>query len=114
MRQLGLDPNDESAYDLVAGADRYGTAAAIVEFEVSQGMGFTHAAVATGANFPDALAGAALCGAYNSVLVLAANPSSPAIGVLVENGAYVGKGYFFGGPFAVSDSLAKYVEDHAK
>jgi putative cell wall-binding protein len=113
MGQLGLNPSDESAYDLVAGKDRYETAAKIVEFEVAHGMGFKHAAVATGANFPDALSGAALCGANDSVLVLASGATSPAVAYLDGKGSEVDTGYFLGGELAVSPELAKHVEEIA-
>jgi putative cell wall-binding protein len=55
----------------IAGADRYATAHAVAMYgRGTQGLSVTDAAVATGANFPDALAGGAMAGKLGTVLFL--------------------------------------------
>ncbi|GAV30788.1 putative cell wall-binding domain [Coriobacteriaceae bacterium EMTCatB1] len=57
----------------VWGLDRYATAAAVAEDGVETGVAApSFVAIATGANFPDALAGGALAGAEGGVLLLSA------------------------------------------
>lgn len=63
------------AWERLAGADRYGTAAAIVENGWSNSETVI---VATGANFPDALAASALAGLYDAPVVLVATTAVPA------------------------------------
>ena len=69
-------------------------------------------ALATGTNFPDALAGAALCGSNRSVLVLAADDDTTTIDNVVKaNADSVSAPYVLGGTGAVSESLAaKFAE----
>ncbi len=55
----------------IAGANRYATSAAIAEWAVTNaGLGWNNLAVATGENFPDALAGGVLQAVDGSVLLL--------------------------------------------
>jgi putative cell wall-binding protein len=55
----------------LAGPDRYSTALAVADFGVAQaGLVWDRVAVATGSNFPDALAGGVLQGGCGSVMVL--------------------------------------------
>lgn len=83
------------------GENRYATSAAIAAWELSRGLGLSAPAVATGENFPDALAGAALCGARGSVMVLASPSDTSAVAALAgAKGAYV-----FGGMGAVPASV---------
>lgn len=101
----------------IKGANRYATSKAIAEFETdsAEGMGYTHAAVATGKNFPDALAGAALCGHANSVLILAAdiNPEGDGIALALAkaHGTEVVQGYVLGGAGVVSDEILDYLNE---
>lgn len=60
----------------VAGANRYATAAAIAGKAFPPG-GATTVVIATGENFPDALGGAALAGAYNGPILLTLPRSLP-------------------------------------
>ncbi|NTU89004.1 MAG: cell wall-binding repeat-containing protein, partial [Actinobacteria bacterium] len=53
-----------------SGDDRYQTSAEIAAFATSHGLTCGNIAVATGVNFPDALAGGPLCGKNASVLLL--------------------------------------------
>jgi putative cell wall-binding protein len=58
-----------------AGADRYATAAAISAAHYAPGVAVAY--VATGANFPDALAGAAVAGNLGGPLLLVTQASIP-------------------------------------
>ena len=62
----------------LSGTNRYATSYAIATWELApaQGMTLASACVATGTNFPDALAGSALAGQKKSVLLLAKNTAS--------------------------------------
>ena len=91
----------------VHGGNRYQTSAEVAKWEVAQGMTCASPSVATGKNFPDALAGAPFAGSQNSVLLLANSPSDPTVSYLESVGEGIGAGYFIGGPSAVSDALAK-------
>ncbi|HET9518807.1 MAG TPA: cell wall-binding repeat-containing protein, partial [Actinoplanes sp.] len=59
-----------------AGADRYATAAAISAANYAPGVAVAY--VATGANFPDALAGAAVAGNLGGPLLLVTRDTIPA------------------------------------
>ncbi len=55
----------------IAGNDRYATARAVADYGVGRGWGtYGFVGVATGANFPDALAGGVGCGKMNGVMLL--------------------------------------------
>ena len=95
-------------YERLAGANRYATAAEIAAFEVADGMSVANMAVATGDNFPDALAGAALCGHTGSVLSLASGKgdvSAPASTLSGGLELQVDEGYVLGGAMAVPESV---------
>ena len=67
-----------------------------------------NASLATGANFPDALTGGALCGKNGSVLLLVSEKAADytgALNLVHANAASVEQGYIFGGTGAVSDVL---------
>lgn len=105
--QLGSDYD----YIRIAGNDRYATSAAIAEFELNEGLGMSNVAVATGANFPDALAGAALCGKNNSVLLLSLPTAYGAValkGTLASHAHEVSCGYVLGGESAVPEYTVNY------
>lgn len=96
----------------LGGAHRYETSKLIASWAKGEGMSVSCVGVACGANFPDALSGAALCGKNNSVLVLAdASNTSNVSDFISSNKASITKGYVFGGEAAVSkgvwDSLPK-------
>ena len=99
------------AYQRLSGADRYETSATVARFEMQNGLDCITPAVATGANFPDALAGAALCGSRGSVMLLAAEIDGGRAAlddVLGTNANAVERGYVFGGESAVSKGLFEY------
>lgn len=92
----------------LAGTTRYETTSVIANWAIKQGMGVSHVAIATGENFPDALAGGALCGKNNSVLILATDGSTQAItNTVIANKANISQGYVFGGTKAISDNVWK-------
>ncbi|MGZ6344089.1 MAG: cell wall-binding repeat-containing protein, partial [Candidatus Limnocylindrales bacterium] len=101
---------DTSKVFRLSGANRYETAAAIESAADWLGEawspGVALAFVATGLNFPDALAGAALAGADDGpILLVAANTPIPAasdtaLGALDPHGIII-----FGGPGVVSDAI---------
>lgn len=69
----------------LAGADRYATSLAIARWELDHaGMTLDGAAIATGSNFPDALAGASLLGKSGSVLLLAEATNTSTLALLAE------------------------------
>lgn len=106
--QLG----DTYEYVILAGADRYETSARISVWEMDEGMGITNLVVASGEAFPDALAGSALCGVSNSVLVLVPSSGSTmkAVDTAVRNGGVGTIRYacVLGGKSAVGDAVLKY------
>lgn len=96
------------SYERLAGGDRYATSAAIAEWETDEwGMGLASVAVATGASFPDALAGAALCGSNGSPLLLVGpgkGGTAHALNVIDADPHSVEVGYVLGGTGSVPDS----------
>ena len=97
------------SYTRLAGKGRYETSKAIADWELKHGMTAVRPAVATGANFPDALAGAALCGKNRSVMVLVKDGKLAAADALAAAKSQALHGYVLGGPGAVSDQLATTV-----
>lgn len=97
------------AYERLAGSDRYATSAAVAEWEMDEwGMGLANVAVSTGGNYPDALAGAALCGRNDSVLLLVTpgkKGTKRAFGLIDTDPHAVEVGYVLGGTGAVPDSI---------
>ena len=107
--QLNIDEEDSGSARL-AGKNRYETSRDIAIWELAErGMTMANVAVSTGAKFPDALAGAALCGHNNSVLILAKDEKSAGLGLINANSG-VETGYALGGASAVSDSLFAHLQ----
>ena len=87
----------------IYGADRYLTSTAMATWCVAYAdMTYDGCAVATGVNFPDALAGASLCGRTGSVMLLSEGSNVAAIDYLEEYASSVGTVYYLGGTGAVS------------
>lgn len=105
MDQLGRG----YSYERLSGSNRYETSAAIAAWEMGEhGMGLANVAVTTGRKYPDALAGAALCGRNGSALLLVApgeGGTAPALGLLEADPHAVRVGYVLGGAGAVPESL---------
>lgn len=96
------------------GKGRYETSAVIAGHVLDDGMSLAHMAVATGNAFPDALAGAALCGRLNAPLLLATDKSDNglvALDIIREGKADVKQGYVLGGKGSVSDEVFELLED---
>ena len=93
----------------LGGADRYETSKLVVQYELGQGLTLKTPAVATGANYPDALAGAALCGKNKSVMALVKDGKLSGVDILAKYSSLIQHGYVFGGAGAVSDQLASTV-----
>ncbi len=104
------DMNKVLANAWVYGSDRYLTAAEVVTFhkDVAYDMvgGFDFIGVASGANYPDALAGGVATGYNGGALVLTppTSLSTAARGTLQRSGLYVVDMQVFGGTSAVSGS----------
>ena len=105
----------------LSGKDRFETSAAIAEWEIeNQNMTRVNVSVATGAKFPDALSGAALCGDNNSVILLVsddmlgAEPAEEGANLqpldLINNKAGIRLGYVFGGSGVVSEEMFAHLE----
>ena len=92
----------------VAGDTRYETSAAFAEWAVDEGMSYDGLAIATGTNFPDALAGSALCGRAGSVLLLAASTlakSGDMLEAVDDNAGLIDTIYVIGGTSAVPQDI---------
>lgn len=85
----------------LGGADRYQTSERIADWGLSNGLTFARPAVASGRNFPDALAGSALCGRSRSVLLLANDADDPTALMLQEHKDECDVRYLLGGAQAV-------------
>lgn len=89
----------------IAGSDRYATSAAIAQWAVTNaGLGWNNLAVATGENFPDALAGGVLQAVDNSVLLLTMSKglSKDARACIADNRAEITTVKYLGGQSALS------------
>ena len=92
------------AVERVAGNTAYDTSAKLATKLISLGMSANNMAIATGWGYTDALAGAALCGKQNSVMVLADNTNQTAINdVVATNKKSIKNYYIFGGTSVVGD-----------
>ena len=94
-------------YVRLEGPNRYATSRAIAEWELGQGTGWSHPVLATGKDFPDALAGAALGGAGKSPLLLAASSNDPTLALERANASRIQGGFLLGGENAVPSSVAE-------
>lgn len=83
----------------LGGANRYETSANIAKWATSpgQGMSYKTPVVASGKNFPDALAGGPFAGELKSVLVLADDLEDPTLSLLRDNAKIVTGGFVLGG-----------------
>lgn len=92
----------------LSGANRYATALAVAEYGVTEaGMVWNRVAIATGQNFPDALAGGVLQGNSNSVMLLTQSTVLyPDIATtLAANKSKIWEVRFLGGTSAVSAAV---------
>ena len=92
-------------FERVAGETAYDTSAQLATKLISLGMSANNMAIATGWSYTDALAGAALCGKQNSIMVLADNTNQTAISeVVAANKKSIKNYYIFGGTSAVGEN----------
>jgi putative cell wall-binding protein len=101
----------------IGGADRTQTATMLAQDEVAN-LGFSVATVdlATGFNFPDALAGGPFAGAAKSPILLTEDPNTLGqytTGFLQANAASIKAIDVFGGPVAVSDGAVSAAQTAA-
>ncbi|MDP2400444.1 MAG: cell wall-binding repeat-containing protein, partial [Actinomycetota bacterium] len=89
------------------GNDRYATGRQIAEKSLLAGLKTDRIALATGSNFPDALAGGVMQGLTGSIMVLTTSDTlhSQAEAVLAANASRVGEMRFVGGLSALSQSV---------
>ena len=73
-------------YKRVAGRDRYDTSARLAELAVAEGLSYSYLGVATGDNFPDALAAGPYLAQRGGVLLLVQSEEADASGVLLLRG----------------------------
>ncbi len=99
---------------VIAGADRYATATQFVDQVTGAGVaGWNELGIATGQNYPDALAAAPLLGRRNSVLLLTPGASLN-VGVqsrLSVHKSKIGAVYILGGTNAVTQTVRDAVAD---
>ncbi len=101
----------------LSGANRYETAVEVATYGVVHaGLQWDMVAIATGQNFPDALAGGVLQGRYGSVLLLTPGTSLDAgvASTLTENKATIFEVRFLGSTMAVSQAVRDRVVDALK
>lgn len=93
--------------DRWAGANRYATAATVAANSLNLGLSPTTPALATGTNYPDALAGGVMQGAAGSVVILTngTSLSVEAGDFLSAKKADVRELRFLGGPMAISTGV---------
>ena len=109
-----LVANGGEASERWFGADRYATAVDVAENAVEWGFAsFGYVGVATGENYPDALAGGVGAGVQGGVVALTASSAlSPATKTMFEtHGAKVLYLEVFGGTSAVSTTVRTAIED---
>lgn len=98
----------------LAGADRYGTAVAIADEAVRQGASVSPTFLASGRNFPDALASAPVAHATGGVLLLvdpaSLDASTATRDWLVEHAADIATVRVAGGSEAIADQVLTQIE----
>jgi len=94
----------------LSGLDRYDTAAKVAAYGASIGMTFNGVGIATGANFPDALAAGPVLGTKGALMLLTgATLPAPTGKALSDNKAAISTVHFFGGTGAVPQSVRQTV-----
>ncbi len=85
----------------LSGKNGVETSEAIAEWGLKNGLSADRMGIATSQNYPDALAGAALCGYNGSVLLLADDKAIANAFFPADYASYIKRGYVFGGTYAV-------------
>lgn len=86
-----------------AGENRYETSAAIARWVATYLLSMEGAVLATGTNFPDALAAGPFAGKTKSVMLLADSPQSPTIAFAASKNKQVRRAYVVGGVSAIDE-----------
>jgi putative cell wall-binding protein len=99
----------------LGGANRYATAAIIAQTGVDAGMRWDGVGIATGTDFPDALAGGTMLRGLNSVVLLtnSTSLSGEAAAVLSANRSSINRVFIFGGTNAISAGVELGVQSAA-
>jgi putative cell wall-binding protein len=110
--QLGYAWNNTTMFSRLGGANRYETSLLIANFAIgaSNALDYDNLSIASGNNFPDALAGGPLMAMKGSVLLLVADTPEGRSGInalIATHKQEIGKGYVFGGTSAISEALAR-------
>lgn len=105
---LQLEAQGIGSITRLSGDTRYATSAKIAEFELKQNVGFTMdgAYLATGQNFPDALAAGALSGKHLAPLLLVDPSAREACSFLSKYKGEVSRVTFVGGTSAIGNAEA--------
>jgi putative cell wall-binding protein len=96
----------------IGGANRYATAAEVAQRSVGAGMAWNGVGLATGENFPDALAAGPMLATNNSVLLLTRPTSLPgeSAAKLTANAPSIASMFIFGDTSAVSTTVESAAE----
>jgi putative cell wall-binding protein len=102
--------------DRKGGRDRFETAALVAEYGITQGLGWDGVGLATGEDFPDALAGGAMLGSLNTVMLLTRGSSlhTQARTRLQANAAAITTWHYIGGTGVLSDTVRNEVDNLLK
>ena len=96
----------------VAGETSYDTSLQLAQKLLSMGLRANNMGIATGLDYLDALCGAALCGRYDSVIVLADDTNSSAVETFMDQNRMAIKSYaIFGGNAAVGEDTERTIVD---
>jgi putative cell wall-binding protein len=108
-----VDVLGDDAVTRLGGAHRYATAALIATAGVEAGLGWRHLGIATGQNFPDALAGGVMLGANDTVLLLTRRKVLPAETreVIATHAAEIEGTFIFGWDRAISGDVHTEIFD---
>ncbi len=102
--------------DRKGGGDRYETAALVADFGIEQGLSWDGVGLATGADFPDALAGGAMLGSLDTVMLLTrgSSLSAHARTRLQTNAATITTWHYVGGSSVITDAVRADVDNILK
>jgi len=110
-----LDSLTGNPSDRLAGTNRNGTAAAVGDYEITTLLfGASSAVLATGLNFPDALAAGPLGGQNRAPIVLTASLPAESQAWLDKNSKTISKLYVSGGTSAIDDATVTAAQTAAQ
>ena len=106
-----LDQYTAGSVTRIAGADRYATAAAISRATFAAGAPTVY--VATGENYPDALAAAAVAARAKAPILLVRQGTIPSVTATELSRLRPGRIILMGGPVAIGDAVARQLTAYA-